>query len=77
MEGKMPKHFKQEVEYHICTNTGRCAITFDDLTRATAHFNVVRYPGWKLVKVVRSHYDITPEERKEEPHDSERALATA
>jgi hypothetical protein len=54
------KPIREIVEYQVITATGRCAHTFSDYDRALAYFNVVQYPGWKLVESVTCLYDRTP-----------------
>lgn len=62
MASKKPELFREEFEYHVITPSGRSTHTFDDLGRAEAYFRVVRAPGWRLAKLVRRYYDISPVE---------------
>jgi hypothetical protein len=58
MASKFPEYPKVKVEYHIVTSSGTVSRIYSDRIRAEQHTPL--YPGWKVIKVTTTQYDITP-----------------
>lgn len=58
-----PEYPKVKIEYHIITPHGRCAMIYTDRNRAEEHSPL--HPGWKVIKVTTTMFDITPKTAEE------------